>query len=438
MKNFMQILVVLVVCISVLTPGLLNAETHSTHSTSLLDRIYYKIISSEAFLREIADNDELHYTLERYLGDFTQDVQINRDGGSTTILLNNQNSSRNTIPFLGVTTSNLTLQRARQLGYLFDYGVLITSVVPNSAARESGLANGDILMTIGDSQILNTDDITNVLSRYFVGDTVKIEYFRDHVVQEVEAVLGSRNQGSSSRTITTTTTTHESNKKSKKSVGYGGGSWFPIWFPFDVSDVNHVLKEYGFNQLNDDGLLFHGFGGKGHVGKGYFIGGMYSFYNLERRANTNIQIPDKDDTVPVIRRYRYTTDYWGISLDKRYALHSKFLVSPGFMVGGASQRLMLSQTSAESDWHKFQHHLTSGYSVHDKLNKSYMLVQPRFELMYRLLPWLALRGEVGYMYGYSPYKGWKNTVLEDVYDIPNSPNSPYEGWSYSIGPWFGF
>ena len=375
--------------------------------------------------------------MEIHQGGRTTTVETQR--GSTVVHITNQETNRNDTPFLGIHTQNLTISKASELGYEEDFGILITGTVPNSPARLSRIVPNDILMTIEGIRVSTSDQIFDALARYFIGDQVTLEIFRDREVVEIEVELGDRRAES-----TTINTNVNLTKRKRHSVGYGGGSWYPIWFHgFDVSDMNQILGQFGFAEYEDDklksggipsdGVLFQGGGGKGNVGGGWFLGGMGAGYNTEGKRHIMI-----DEDVPVLRRYEYSAHFWGVSLDKRFAITDKFLISPGFMIGGAGHRLTLSQVSGDFDWENYENQVSSSYNVHDSLKKGYIMVQPRVEMLFMMLDWLGLRGEVGYLYGYSTYNGWKNEIAGDVFEVPNSPNTPFEGWTFSVGPWFGF
>ena len=361
-----------------------------------------------------------------------KDTEQNTDTQKNHVMINIRNTAHtpNGVPYLGVASQDLTLPKATTMNYEHNHGVLITRVFSNSPARASGLAVDDILMSIDDVHILSDSQFSNVLGRFFTGDTVTLKIFRDGQVMEVDTVLGSRGEDTSSQTV--------SRKTSSVDVQMDiGGSWYPIWFhEFNVADINKRLTDFGFSELSKDGILFHGGGGKIGLGKGYLLGAMGAGYTIDRKKNFVIE-NDNDEMNAVTRRYQYTASFWGISLDKRYAIGSRFLVSPGFMVGGGHHRLNLVQTTGDYNWDNFDSQLYSCYNFYESLNKSYIIVQPRFEMMYKVR-WLGLRAEVGYLYGFSPYNGWKNTLIDDVFEVSGSPNTTFEGFTFSIGPWFEF
>ncbi len=65
--------------------------------------------------------------------------------------------------------------------------------------------------------------------------------------------------------------------------------------------------------------------------------------------------------------------------------------------------------------------------------------------MLKLTPWMRLKAEYGYLYGYSFSDGW-NTTLGDgsiemekeSYELDGSPATELAASTISLGLWFGF
>ncbi len=135
---------------------------------------------------------------------------------------------------------------------------------------------------------------------------------------------------------------------------------------------------------------------------------------------------------------RYESGFGGVTLDKRFPICKNFVGSLGVLLGGGGHTIELMHSNADYSWPDNNTEFTSG-NYHSTINRSYMIVQPKAELMYRLLNWLSIRAEVGYVYGYTGKEGWRVQGLADeTFYVKNSPNTPYRGLTFSIGPWFGF
>lgn len=87
-------------------------------------------------------------------------------------------------PLLGITLINV-----EQRDYLYKYnisipdsieeGVVVISVEPDSGASKSDLKKGDVIVKIGDEEIINQAYLKYVLYSYEVGDTITVTYNRD-------------------------------------------------------------------------------------------------------------------------------------------------------------------------------------------------------------------------------------------------------------------
>jgi Zn-dependent M28 family amino/carboxypeptidase len=71
-------------------------------------------------------------------------------------------------------------------------GVRLSGVRAGSPAEKAGLAEGDILVRIGDKEIPDLQAMTGALRGHKAGDVVEIEYIREGKHKTVSATLGSR------------------------------------------------------------------------------------------------------------------------------------------------------------------------------------------------------------------------------------------------------
>jgi len=333
-------------------------------------------------------------------------------------------------PFFGIYPSDLDFPKAQSLDYPNNYGILITGVVPNSPAYEYRLAEDDIIMEIDGKKALNLKEFDKVKAIYRAGDPVVLTIFRNGEIKKINFVFGSRVKPK----MPGTGEQHQQ-KKGKLSPGSGGGTWIPMFFTSDIDDVNELIEAIGFSKLPEDGILTQGFGGKGNIGNGWFLGGQFNFYGDKKKVKVEDYVNDMS----------YNMFIGGATLDKRIPITKNIVTSLGLMIGGASHKIDLVHSNGDYNWPipnpddpPTTETVMDGNSS-STISKGYILVQPRAELMVRLLSWLSLRGEVGYMYGYGPTSGWKVKHAEgDTYELQNSPDSPFEGLTFTVGPWFGF
>lgn len=431
MKGFEKIIVTLIVVASLFLPVKLSSTAQSNNSGRLI--VLSSSEEQDDFVKDIRDaieeaKSEISKALES--GDNAVHIRLSNRHSDDSLDLKLER------PYLGVYTSNLTLSKARELGYTNRYyGVLITGTGANSPARLYRIMTDDILMSINDTKISDDTHLTRVLGTYYVNDVVTLELFRDGKIIKMDVELGSRNRRYT-RSGSTIVQEEAKVQKKKHSVGYLGGSWIPMWLALDMEDVNELLTRMEFKKLDENGIFLNGGGGKIAVGKGYFLGLMGAGYSIDRKAN--VVVSDGDQNVNVIRRMKYDNSFWGFTLDKRFALSSKLIFSTGVLIGGANQSLEIGQTDGDYDWTNLHNQMNNNFNSYASFKKSYIAVQPRAEVMYRLLSWLSLRAEGGYMYGYSYHQDWKTELCGDVFQTVNSPNTPYQGYSFSVGPWFGF
>ncbi|MCD4828053.1 MAG: PDZ domain-containing protein [Candidatus Cloacimonetes bacterium] len=341
-------------------------------------------------------------------------------------------------PFMGVYYEEITLSEAREMGYEKFYGVLISGVVSDSPARLYRILEDDIIMEIGGRKVLNEESFSKIIDSHYIGDAVEIKLFRDGRTEVIDFVFGSRK-----KTVCVDEITGEP-VKPKLNPGDGGGSWIPVFFQPDLEDINKLISGddlvagddgLGFSEIDDRGLFFNGGGGKGNVGKGWMLGGMGCGYSLDRKTS----VPDPvDPSNKLIRRMNFSAGYGGVTLDKRIPITKKFITSLGFMLGWGGWNLEVSQTDGDYDWNTFESSLNNSSNNYVSIGKTYILIQPKVMVMYRILDWLAIRAEVGYMYSYSFYSGWKVEMIDENYEIKNSPDTTFDGMTFTVGPWFGF
>ncbi|MBW6515124.1 MAG: PDZ domain-containing protein [Candidatus Cloacimonetes bacterium] len=352
----------------------------------------------------------------------TRDLDTGTGSRIVTIELDRQRSDS---AYMGVVTEDLTLSQAAEMGYNKFYGVLITSVVPNSPARAQRILPDDIIMEVDGQRISNRRIFTNIIGSYNIGDTVRMKIFRNRQEMDMDFTFGSRHDR-----IDTGIPGEQVVRKPKISVGSFGGGWIPLWYTPEVDDINKMITSLGFAEIDDKGQFLNGGGAKINVGKGLFLGGMGAGYSFDRRIN----VPDEN----VIRRMRYSTGFGGITLEQRIPVTRKLITSVGSMLGWGTTRIEVSQNDGNYNWDDLSTQINDTLNNYLNLYKSYIFLQPKAELYYRLNSWLSIRGEVGYILSYSYHNGWNVDDTGDVYEVKGSPNTSFDGLTISVGPWFGF
>jgi len=351
------------------------------------------------------------------LDDINPKVTINHQGGKEAA----------DAAYFGLYLEDLTFPKAQALGYKGSTGVLVTGVVKDSPAWTYRMQEDDILISINNKEVTNYATFEKIQKTLRAGDVVTVVVFREGKTESLDLTVGSRG-GSSSESSTPQVT-----KKRKLSPGYGGGSWIPMWVDTDMEDINALISNpaLGFSKFPEEFILQQGLGGKFPVGKGYFLGGQITWYNDSKRKNVD------DSNYHVWMQYSSTMG--GVTLDKRIPITKNIVTSLGLMVGGANHELEFVNTDADYDWTNLPNIITNSNNTHFKLGKGYLIAQPRAELLVRFTPWLGIRAEGGYVYGINLRDDWRVIGMgEEEYEVSGSPNTKYEGSTFSVGPWFGF
>ena len=95
-------------------------------------------------------------------------------------------------PALGITVITVgDVQTAMQYG-VSSLGVYVNSVDAGSGAEAAGMKAGDRIVSIGTQLVETTDDVTNALKAYNVGDVVEIQVDRDRELITLQVTLGEK------------------------------------------------------------------------------------------------------------------------------------------------------------------------------------------------------------------------------------------------------
>lgn len=97
-------------------------------------------------------------------------------------------------PYLGVETTNINnifyLNRYNiHISSDVTFGSVIVSIENDSPASKAGLQVGDIILSIDDVEVKNSSYVRYILYKHKIGDKVKIKYYRNNSINEVEVLL---------------------------------------------------------------------------------------------------------------------------------------------------------------------------------------------------------------------------------------------------------
>jgi hypothetical protein len=101
----------------------------------------------EAALKQLEKKGYSDYQVNVTIGDNGEKVVITKSGETGLDK-----------PFMGITYSDITLSEAAEIGYNNFYGIRLDTIVSGSSAYYYRLRTGDILMSINNDKIVNTNE----------------------------------------------------------------------------------------------------------------------------------------------------------------------------------------------------------------------------------------------------------------------------------------
>ncbi len=100
-------------------------------------------------------------------------------------------TGRATHPFMGVGTVTIDANVAAQYGLAADAGALVQNVTVGSPAETGGILEGDIIIRIGDKEILGVEDVFTAVRSQKVGDTIDVRVVREGGEKTLRITLAS-------------------------------------------------------------------------------------------------------------------------------------------------------------------------------------------------------------------------------------------------------
>jgi S1-C subfamily serine protease len=108
-------------------------------------------------------------------------------------------------PSMGIVSLPIAPDLAQQMGLAANYGVLVQKAIPGGAAEKAGLhggtesvylgnteifLGGDLIIGIDGTEVTSTQDISEVMDKHQVGDTVTVTFYRGRKKLTVRVTLG--------------------------------------------------------------------------------------------------------------------------------------------------------------------------------------------------------------------------------------------------------
>lgn len=352
--------------------------------------------------------------------------KLSEDGDQVTITINNND---NQTVYLGIFPKDLTLEDVRELGYDLNYGVLISGIVQGSSASRQKLFSNDIIYEIDGRKVTNDKAFSEILKSYNPGDVAQLKLFSAGQYTEKKFTFEAKIPSGK------TEVTFDDSKK-EKDVDWNSVAinWIPRYYKLDdIEDINGLLRQLEFEDIDDEGFFMNGFGFRIHAGKGFYIGGEWSWFETDDKINVALDNSDPNSE-RVIRKMKYANSFGGVTLDKRIYFTKYFQPGIGFLLGAGSQELSFTQNNGNYDWADFTPNFSDSANNSMTMTRDFVVFQPRVDLYIPILSWVGVRGEAAYMLGYSPQSGWRG----GDYGISNDPSTKCDGLTFSVGPWIEF
>ncbi|MEE8340472.1 MAG: PDZ domain-containing protein [Candidatus Neomarinimicrobiota bacterium] len=333
-------------------------------------------------------------------------------------------------PRLGAFVDDMDFEDAYIMHYPYCYGVYVDDISIGGNAHRAGLVEGDIIMEFDDEKVRFEDHLLQLRDAKTVGDTVKIKVFRNE--KEIETLLTFKAPEQEKHEEWKELDRWEKpewgksgwGKKDKLHPGFGGGGPEVILLNADLDIINNLLQANGFDDLTETTIpLFGGFG-MGNVGNGWFIGGAgYGYEKIQKLSIGN-----------GTRRYEYKIGFGGMTINKKIAVLENVVIDLGLLVGWGHATLELRQTDGDYSWNDSFDDNPNYYSL--KYRKRFFAYHPSAGVLIRLLPWLGVRGSVGYLGSYAFNDDWEDDYFS--YTVKGDSPKVLDGLSYSLGVWFGY
>jgi len=94
--------------------------------------------------------------------------------------------------YLGISSQLVDIPTGQRVGREQEHGLLIVKVEENSPAQKGGVLLGDILVTLADHTIKDSEDLHIVLAGDHVGKTIPVEVIRGNAFQTLQVTVGQR------------------------------------------------------------------------------------------------------------------------------------------------------------------------------------------------------------------------------------------------------
>jgi len=103
---------------------------------------------------------------------------------------------------LGVQISNMTPEKATELGLSSTYGAIVSGVTAGSPSAAAGLKAGDVILKFNGEQVDSTRELTRLAAGTEPGTQVEVTYLRDGREATTQITMGLRNEEELRKAVT--------------------------------------------------------------------------------------------------------------------------------------------------------------------------------------------------------------------------------------------
>ena len=379
--------------------------------------------------------------VEQELNEVAKEVQgvLDELGLETGIKISIDDEDGESRPKLGVYLNDMDFEDAYKMRYPYAHGVLVNGTVNNGNADQAGIIEDDIIMYFGGTKVLYEDHLVRLIRSKHFGDQVEVIFYRDEAMDStlVTFVMPKKKDKGQISIVDE----EKEDKKRRNSRGFGGGGFTPMLVEDPFTDVVELMTNLGLTStpFKTEGVVLWGGSGQGYVGNGWFLGGFGTGTNYSNGVDVI------DGTSTVDRKVSMTMGIGGLTVEKRLAPFSFATLALGVGLGGGGIDVSVTQNDGDFSWTTLGTDLLDTKTTTVNFSKNYAIVHPRTSLMLKLTPWMRLKAEYGYLYGYSFSDGWNTTlgngaieIEKDSYELDGSPATELAASTISLGLWFGF
>jgi hypothetical protein len=222
----------------------------------------------------------------------------------------------------------------------------------------------------------------------------------------------------------------DTNKISFESI-----SAFTAWHGINLSDVNHIIREFGFFDDYDNGVFLYGLDLRVSTHGDFFIG----FIGAHSITHSNSTMRFEGNEYNTLRRYEYSLSTIGARFGRSFQSHERIFISPSIVVGLGRHKINIGTANVltGSNWCDLNTYFDN--SVYDSITfqNNFFILQPSIDTSLKISGRIYIDLGICYIFGI-PHSNWKMKNMIHTHEIPNSTNTYFNGFTINLGPRVNF